>query len=97
MTKSEENELFIKSLLHFGVMRQWDKLSEEMSELNQAIMKYRYKPTQENIQNLYEEIVDVEIVLAQLKTGISKRQMKVHKRNKIEYLKSIIERKISVA
>lgn len=96
MTRKEENELYIKSLSHFGVLRQWDKLSEEMSELNQAIMKYRYKPNQKNIQNLHEEIVDVEIVLSQLKTGISHKHMKVHKRNKLEYLKSIVTGKIIV-
>lgn len=77
-------------------MRQWDKLSEEMSELNQAIMKYRYKPTMENIHNLHEEIVDVEIVLAQLKTGISSRVLKVHKRNKLERLNSIVQGKLIV-
>jgi NTP pyrophosphatase (non-canonical NTP hydrolase) len=53
-----------KAIEKFGIDSQIDKLIEEMSELTQALCKFkRGKP-----HNVEEEIADVEIVLNQIRT-----------------------------
>lgn len=96
MTTQQEKEIYARSLSHFGVFRQWDKLIEEMAELTQAVLKERYNPTQENKQRVMEEIVDMQIVLNQLLPLLNKKYMKVYKRNKLLRLEQIINQKIDV-
>lgn len=83
MNRIDEKALYANALNYFGALRQWDKLIEEMAELQQAILKVRYNPTQENKQNLHEEIVDVQVVMSQLLPHMNKNWMRVHKRNKL--------------
>lgn len=60
-----KEEIYKDALETFGKPHQIMMLLEEMSELQQAVCKYqRYG---DNIQNVYEEIVDVEIMLEQMK------------------------------
>lgn len=55
----------ILAVSRFGDDHQLNKVIEELGELIQAISKYRNK--ENNRDNLIEEIVDVEIMLDQLK------------------------------
>lgn len=75
-----------KIINHFGINHQLIKLAEECSELTQAALKYRDKSLLDNstdlYENLVEEIADVEILIAQIKSRIiNENQIK----EKIEY------------
>lgn len=66
-----------------------DKLIEEMSELIQALIKYRFQPhSKKRFDNIIEEIADVEILLEE-----NKMKMKIEhlvdeqKAEKIAWLK----------
>lgn len=56
-------DIYEKTLHKFGVNRQIDKLIEEMGELTQALLKYKYN----EINNVPEEFADVEVLFRQLK------------------------------
>lgn len=52
---------------HYGSDRQIDKAIEEMSELTKALLKLRYDANEQTVENVFEEMADVEIMLDQLK------------------------------
>lgn len=54
-------------------VRMWH---EEVGELMQAISKYNRKPTNENLDHLYEEIVDVKVMHGQLETFVPEDRLK---------------------
>jgi NTP pyrophosphatase (non-canonical NTP hydrolase) len=67
MNKDMESEnIFKQAVDKFGVENQLLKLVEEMAELTQAIIKYKFEPSSQNFKNLIEEYVDVEIVKSQI-------------------------------
>jgi NTP pyrophosphatase (non-canonical NTP hydrolase) len=70
MEEQETKSIYEQAIVHFGLPSQEDKLIEEMSELMQAILKFRRNPCPATCDNLHEEFVDVEIVMAQIKTTL---------------------------
>lgn len=62
----KNENIFKQAVDKFGVENQLLKLVEEMAELTQAIIKYRFDPSPQNFKNLIEEYVDVEIVKSQI-------------------------------
>ena len=61
--KMNEKELYIKAVAKWGVPAQLLMAIEEMSELTKEILKFLRKKE----SNIIEELVDVEIMLEQLK------------------------------
>lgn len=84
-------ELYRKSLEHFGPLRQFDKAMEEAAELILAIQKWRYNPTGENRDNVHEEIADLEIVIAQLKLMLAEPLIEKYRTDKLKRLAKIIK------
>lgn len=75
-----EQEVYKAAIDTFGVPKQVDMLIEEMSELTQALLKWR-RGRIAAMENVHEEVADVEIVLAQIKIGLNP--------NKIAKIKAI--------
>lgn len=67
VTKEEINEICKHALELWGQGAQEDMMIEECSELTKALLKARRKPTMENAMRVVEEIVDVELMLKQMK------------------------------
>lgn len=88
-----ENKISIyeQAIKTFGVPAQVDMLIEEMAELTQALLKWRRG--KDVMENLHEEIADVEIVLAQIKTGLNKETINNFKNIKLKRLELLIERR----
>ena len=71
----EQNEVIDLAVQHFGVERQLDKVIEEMSELSQALLKWKWRyengvkiKDQKQLRlKLLDEFVDVSVTLRQLK------------------------------
>lgn len=62
--------MYSEVIQHYGLENQTDMLMEECAELIQAANKMkRYPEDHEARRNLIEEIVDVEIMIAQMKIG----------------------------
>jgi NTP pyrophosphatase (non-canonical NTP hydrolase) len=63
-------ETFRKSIEKYGSEAQIDMAIEEMSELTKALLKFRRFGWSENssdyLENIYEEIADVKIMIRQL-------------------------------
>ena len=57
----------IENAEHYGYSEQSLILNEELSELIQAISKYRRDNSKKNFDNIVEEIADVEVMLHQIK------------------------------
>lgn len=88
----KEHELYKKALNKWGNNTQILMLFEEIAELQKAVCKLTRKDTG-SIQDVIEEIVDVEIMLGQLKIMIKVPEVDVIelKFKKLKYLKSLIE------
>jgi NTP pyrophosphatase (non-canonical NTP hydrolase) len=75
MKKSEQTQIMKAAITNFGFDNQMDMAVEECAELIQAINKFKRKRQKTHtetdmysvFQNLYEEIADVEIMVAQLR------------------------------
>ena len=62
------NKMRCKSVIsHYGTDKQSLKACEELAELIRSISKLRFKLSDENVENLKEEIADVEIMIEQMK------------------------------
>lgn len=62
--------MYSEVIQHYGLENQTDMLMEECAELIQAANKMkRYPGDHEARRNLIEEIVDVEIMIEQMKIG----------------------------
>jgi NTP pyrophosphatase (non-canonical NTP hydrolase) len=80
--------IYESAIKEFGVKPQVDMLIEEMSELTQALLKWRRG--KDVMDNVHEEIADVEIMLAQIKTGLSLKKIEQHKKYKLERLENLL-------
>jgi NTP pyrophosphatase (non-canonical NTP hydrolase) len=69
-----KQDIYVDAIETFGVPSQVDMLIEEMAELTQALLKWRRGRTTD-MDNVNEEVVDVEICLAQLKTGLNRQEL----------------------
>lgn len=54
-------------IFHYGTEKQSLKACEELAELIRSISKLRFKLSDENVENLKEEIADVVIMIEQMK------------------------------
>ncbi|MCD6481912.1 MAG: hypothetical protein J7L31_06560 [Thermoplasmata archaeon] len=63
----EEHEIFKKAISKWGINAQVHMAIEEMAELIQVLMKYPRKENHSTLNEVIEEIVDVDIMLEQLK------------------------------
>lgn len=77
----------IENAEYYGYLEQSLILNEELSELIQAISKYRRNNSKKNFDNIVEEIADVEVMLHQIKhlLGINPKyveQIKIEKVNR---------------
>lgn len=99
--KSYKKEIY-KQAEQFGLENRMLQCTEECGELIQALSKYRRASrndktctmnVHETINSVLEEIVDVEITLAQLKYLLCKTEVVEHiKVNKIERTKQRLEK-----
>jgi len=94
-----EKTIYQKTVEHFGEDKQILKCVEEMAQLQQAIIKFQLSEPkvvceQHLLLNLIEEIVDVEIMLEQVKcifsSEIEKQIYEKYKSIKLEELQNII-------
>lgn len=85
-------ETMHKAINTYGVENQMIKTVEELSELSQALCKFLLKPYTESdrtiLDNIYEEIADVEIMLEQCKMIFYESEDKIndYKKEKIKRL-----------
>jgi NTP pyrophosphatase (non-canonical NTP hydrolase) len=86
----KEQDIYVKAIETFGVPSQVDMLIEEMAELTHALLKYR-RGRVGAIDNVYEEVVDVEIVLAQFKTIMPPSNLKYWEEIKLARLQERIK------
>lgn len=106
MNEKELNELMLEANEKFGIMVEYNLTIEELSELIKAITKhirhkllYPFTFNHDLINNIVEEIVDVEIMLKQLKISIIKETSalnfemlhKNYEENKIERFKERVK------
>lgn len=85
-------EIMQKAIDTYGVENQIIKTVEELSELSQALCKFLLKPYTESdrtiLDNIYEEMADVEIMLEQCKMIFYESEDKIndYKKKKIKRL-----------
>ena len=88
--------IYYNAVKHFGKENQLLKCVEEMTELQQAIIKYQLSNIDRSglLLNLIEEIVDVEIMIKQIKTIFnSDAEVQIYKHcetMKLEKLQTLI-------
>lgn len=80
----EQKQIMLKALRKYGVDAQDDIAIEEMSELTKAIIKNRRYKTFSTIENLYEELADVSIMLEQMMMSLDKDRVQVYINQKLE-------------
>jgi len=85
----EPKPIYQKAIDTFGVPGQVDILIEEMAELTQALLKWRRG--KDVMDNVHEEVADVEIMLAQIKTGLNLEIIGLYKNQKLVRLEKLIE------
>lgn len=67
ITPPEREAIITDAVKVFGVENQTDMAIEEMSELTKALLKFRRQGNLKNLVDIQEKIVDVQIMLDQLK------------------------------
>ena len=82
----EQKQIMLNALKTYGVDAQDDIAIEEMSELTKAIIKNRRYKTFSTLENLYEEIADVSIMLEQMMMSLDKDRVQVYVNQKLERL-----------
>lgn len=82
----EQKQIMLKALKKYGVDAQDDIAIEEMSELTKAIIKNRRYKTFATLENLYEELADVSIMLEQMMMSLDKDRVQVYINQKLERL-----------
>ena len=86
----------IENAEHYGYSEQSLILNEELSELIQAISKYRRNNSKKIFDNIIEEIADVEVMLHQIKylLGINPKYIEQIKIEKVNRTKERIVREM---
>ena len=82
----EQRNIMLNALKKYGVDAQDDIAIEEMSELTKAIIKNRRYKTFSTLENLYEELADVSIILEQMMMSLDKDRVQVYINQKLERL-----------
>jgi NTP pyrophosphatase (non-canonical NTP hydrolase) len=82
----EQKGIMLQALSRYGVDAQDDIAIEEMSELTKAIIKNRRYKTFATLENLYEELADVYIMLEQIMMSLDKDRVQSYANSKLERL-----------
>ena len=82
----EQKGIMLNALKKYGVDAQDDIAIEEMSELTKAIIKNRRYKTFATLENLYEELADVYIMLEQIMMSLDKDRVQSYINSKLERL-----------
>jgi NTP pyrophosphatase (non-canonical NTP hydrolase) len=82
----EQKGIMLNALKKYGVDAQDDIAIEEMSELTKAIIKNRRYKTFATLENLYEELADVYIMLEQIMMSLDKDRVQSYVNSKLERL-----------
>ena len=77
-------------LTKYGVERQLDKLNEESAELIQAVEKLKYEQTVQAEEHFFEELVDVIVVVEQMRQAFALTRKEINNRAK-EKLKGALK------
>lgn len=88
-----EEDIIQLAIEKFGVNNQLDQAQEELSELIQAISKYK-RGFKDGRKRVIEEIVDTEIMIMQIKIMLKLEQQELEEQKlyKLERLKNTIKR-----
>lgn len=82
--KNIKDEIYDTLIKIYGVSAQEDQCIEEMAELTKALIKHRKKPCYEKKLLILDELVDVEILLEQMKRiHVSEQEFQEHKSKKL--------------
>jgi NTP pyrophosphatase (non-canonical NTP hydrolase) len=82
----EQKGIMLQALSRYGVDAQDDIAIEEMSELTKAIIKNRRYKTFATLENLYEELADVYIMLEQIMMSLDKDRVQNYVNSKLQRL-----------
>jgi NTP pyrophosphatase (non-canonical NTP hydrolase) len=82
----EQKNIMQNAVRKYGVDAQDDIAIEEMSELTKAIIKNRRYKTFATLENLYEELADVYIMLEQIMMSLDKDRVESYVNSKLERL-----------
>ena len=85
-----EQDLINKAIKVNGAL-QLLKTAEECAELNQAIVKYVFKPTAENEQRIIEEAGDVLVTINYVRSILGDLNVRRAKKNSYDNLKKSLE------
>lgn len=86
-----EQDIYTAAMAHYGEPSQYDKLIEEMAELTHAILKARRRNSPTLSENLHEEFVDVQIVMAQFERILLRDRLDFWKDIKLKRLEERIK------
>lgn len=89
MTSDEEKEILHKAINTFGANQQIIKAMEELGELNTALARY-FNKDKIDLNNIYEEIADVEIMCSQLRLIFYNYVIDHCKEMKLNRLKGVV-------
>lgn len=94
---NDEAKLYQEALNRWGVPSQIDLCIEEMAELTKALLKLRREKDHSTMGmrylRVYQEIADVEIMLAQLRCCFDPAQIDQYKQAKLRNLAMILRGK----
>ena len=81
-----QRQIMLNALNKNGVDAQDDIAIEEMAELTKAIIKNRRYRNFDTLENLYEELADVFIMMEQVLMSLDKDRVQVYVNQKLERL-----------
>jgi NTP pyrophosphatase (non-canonical NTP hydrolase) len=82
----EQKQIMLKALNVYGVDAQDDIAIEEMAELTKAIIKNRRYRNFSTLENLYEELADVLIMMEQMLISLDSDRVQVYINKKLDRL-----------
>lgn len=89
---TDQRKVMIQAIAHYGQEHQIDKAIEEFAELTQALIKHRQGNTAKTANNVLEELADASIMIDQLTIIYSKKAVDAVRQEKIDRLKSRLEK-----
>jgi len=89
----KKGNIYQEAIKKWGINFQLDVLVEECGELIHSVMKFRREKSLGNFIHFVEEIVDVEIMINQIKTMLSTSVYEEIKKEKINRLKELLKNK----
>jgi len=80
-------EILHKAIEKYGVEHQTEMIKEECLELALALQKFKRNPTEDNVDNVIDEIADVTIMIQQAKIMFPTNMIQERIEYKMERLK----------